>query len=48
LNAGVDGRLVVFEAMPHAFWGKTHLPEAEEALQIMANFIANNLGKQGR
>ncbi|HEY4051704.1 MAG TPA: alpha/beta hydrolase [Acidobacteriaceae bacterium] len=48
LKAGVDARLVVFEAMPHAFWGRTRLPEAEEALQIMAEFIDDNLGKQGR
>jgi acetyl esterase/lipase len=47
LKAGVDARLVVFEAMPHAFWG-SELPESKEALGIMAAFIEENLGKPPR
>jgi epsilon-lactone hydrolase len=39
LRAGVDARLVVFEALPHAFWNNVHLPESKEADQIMARFF---------
>jgi acetyl esterase/lipase len=46
LKAGVDARLVVFEAMPHAFWGRSELPESKEALAIMTEFIDDNLGKR--
>jgi acetyl esterase/lipase len=48
LKAGVDARLVVFEAMPHAFWGRTKLPETREALGIMAEFIDQHLGNEAR
>lgn len=44
LRAGVDARLVVFEALPHAFWNDPHLPESKEADRIMANFFDRNLG----
>jgi acetyl esterase/lipase len=39
LRAGVDARLVVFEAMPHAFWSYLDTPESDEAFSIMANFL---------
>ncbi|MGD0696000.1 MAG: alpha/beta hydrolase [Terriglobia bacterium] len=39
LRAGADARLVVFEALPHAFWYDYHLPETKEALEIMARFF---------
>jgi len=39
LGAGVDARLVVFEALPHAFWSYTDLPESTEAFELMARFI---------
>ncbi len=45
LNAGVDARLVVFDALPHAFWYDQKLPEAIEANHIMADFFVKNLGK---
>lgn len=45
LRAGVDGQLVVFEALPHAFWYDYHLPETKEALDIMAEFFDEKLGK---
>jgi monoterpene epsilon-lactone hydrolase len=48
LKAGVDASLVVFEAMPHAFWGQTKLPETREALGIMAAFIDQHLGNEAR
>jgi acetyl esterase/lipase len=43
LKAGVDARLVVFEALPHAFWNNPELPESIEAHQIMARFLGNHL-----
>ena len=45
LRAGVDAHLVVFEALPHAFWNNPDLPESNEAHQLMANFLAKHLGK---
>ena len=45
LRAGVNAQLVVFEALPHAFWYHFQLPETKEALQIMANFFDEKLGK---
>ena len=44
LSAGVDAQLVVFEALPHAFWNDSSLPETKEADQIMAHFFAQHLG----
>ncbi len=45
LRAGVDAQLVVFEAMPHAFWHNPELPESKEADALMAKFLDNHLGK---
>jgi epsilon-lactone hydrolase len=45
LRAGVDAQLVVFEALPHAFWYDYHLPESREALGIMADFFDARLGR---
>ncbi len=45
LRAGVDAQLVVFEALPHAFWNDPVLPESKEADKIMAGFFASHLGK---
>ena len=45
LNAGVDARLVVFDALPHAFWYNPTLPEAIEANKLMAEFFVQQLGK---
>jgi len=44
LRAGVDAQLVIFEALPHAFWNNPSLPESKEADQLMANFLAKHLG----
>ena len=43
LRAGVDAQLVVFEALPHAFWNNPSLPESKEADQLMAAFFAKHL-----
>ncbi len=45
LNAGVDARLVVFDALPHAFWYDSTLPEAIEANHRMADFFVEHLKK---
>ncbi len=44
LAAGDDAQLVVFEAMPHAFWYNFQLPETSEALNLMAKFFDTKLG----
>ena len=45
LQAGVDARLVIFEALPHAFWYHFQLPETQQALEMMAKFFDEKLGK---
>jgi monoterpene epsilon-lactone hydrolase len=45
LNAGNDARLVVYDALPHAFWYSSKLPEALEANHLMADFFAKQLTK---
>ncbi len=45
LRAGNDARLVVFEALPHAFWNDPSLPESREAHEMMARFLGSQLGK---
>jgi acetyl esterase/lipase len=45
LNAGVDARLVVYDALPHAFWYDLRLPEAIEANKLMAEFFVKQLSK---
>jgi len=44
LRAGVQAELVVFDALPHAFWYNYDLPETREAFDIMARFFNKNLG----
>src|ERR1700747_68194 len=44
LRAGVEAQLVVFEALPHAFWNNPALPESKEADQLMTSFLARHLG----
>jgi acetyl esterase/lipase len=39
LSAGVDARLVVFDALSHAFWYNAQLPESVEASHMMADFL---------
>ncbi len=45
LRAGVDAQLVVFEALPHAFWNAPALPESKEADHLMADFFDTHLGR---
>ena len=44
LRSGDDAQLVVFEALPHAFWNDVSLPESREADELMARFFAKHLG----
>ena len=44
LRAGNHAQLVVFEALPHAFWYHFQLPETREALELMARFFSDTLG----
>ena len=44
LRAGNHAELVVFEALPHAFWYDYHLPESREALHLMAGFFNLHVG----
>ena len=43
LRAGDDARLMVFDGLTHAFWYDPELPEAIEANQAMAKFLAEHL-----
>jgi len=45
LRSGVDARLIVFEALPHAFWYQFDLPETKEALEMMAKFFDEKVGR---
>jgi acetyl esterase/lipase len=45
LRAGDDSQLVVFEALPHAFWYHFQLPETKEALELMAKFFDEKVGR---
>jgi acetyl esterase/lipase len=44
VGAGDDAQLLVFEAMPHAFWYHFQLPETKKALEMMAKFFEEKLG----
>ena len=44
LRSGVDARLLVFEAMPHAHWIFLDLPESEQAFRAMAGFFSSQMG----
>jgi acetyl esterase/lipase len=45
LQARDDAQLVVFEALPHAFWYHFQLPETKEALELMAKFFDEKVGR---
>jgi monoterpene epsilon-lactone hydrolase len=45
LSAGNDAQLLVFEALPHAFWYHFQLPETREALALMAKFFDEKVGR---
>jgi acetyl esterase/lipase len=43
LRAGDDGRLMVFDGLPHAFWYDPGLPESIEANRAMSKFLSEHL-----
>jgi acetyl esterase/lipase len=43
LRSGVNAQLIVFEALPHAFWNDITLPETKEAYAYMADFFSQQL-----
>ena len=45
LRSGDDARLIVFEALPHAFWNDISLPETKEAYAYMADFFSQQLNR---
>ncbi len=45
LRAGANARLIVFEALPHAFWEDAALPESREAIDFMARFFDSELAR---
>ena len=45
LRSGDDARLIVFEALPHAFWNDINLPETREAYGYMADFFSRQLSR---
>ena len=44
-KAGVDAQLLVYEALPHAFWYHYELPETTDALNRMAKFFVRQIGE---
>jgi acetyl esterase/lipase len=42
-RAGAASELYVFDGMPHAHWYAFHMPEAQEAVDIMAKFFLKHL-----
>jgi epsilon-lactone hydrolase len=48
LHADVDAQLVIFEALPHAFWYHFEFPETTEALNLMSKFLSAHLSPQAR
>ena len=44
LRAGNDAQLVVFEALPHAFWYHFQLPETKECLGLDGEVFRSEAG----
>lgn len=42
-DAGVTSELVVYDALPHAFWAYLLAPESDDAFRRMASFFAHHL-----
>jgi monoterpene epsilon-lactone hydrolase len=45
LRDGVPSQMVVFDGLPHYFWGDVDLPESREAYAVMSNFFNQQLGR---
>jgi epsilon-lactone hydrolase len=45
LGARVDAQLVVYEALPHAFWYHFQLPETRQTIELMARFFDEKVAR---
>jgi monoterpene epsilon-lactone hydrolase len=45
-GAGVPAELVIFDALPHAFWSVMLAPESDEAFRCMSAFLAKHVGRR--
>ncbi len=43
-DAGVSSELVVYDALPHAFWANVMAPESDDAFRRMSSFFTTHLG----
>jgi acetyl esterase/lipase len=43
---GVDAQLVVYDALPHAFWAYILASESEDAFRRMSAFMMKHLGRR--
>ena len=43
-DAGVAAELVVYDALPHAFWSSMLAPESDDAFRRMSSFLTQHLG----
>jgi len=45
-DAGVSTELVVYDALPHAFWAMLMAPESDDAFRRMSSFLTKHLGRR--
>jgi len=45
-DAGVYTELVVYDALPHAFWAMLLAPESDDAFRRMSSFLTKHLGRR--
>jgi len=45
-DAGVPAELVVYDALPHAFWAMLLAPESDDAFRRMSSFLTKHLGRR--
>jgi len=45
-DAGVLSELVVYDALPHAFWAMIMAPESDDAFRRMSSFLIKHLGRR--
>jgi acetyl esterase/lipase len=45
-DAGVTADLVVYDALPHAFWANFLAPESDDAFRRMSAFLTRHLGRR--
>jgi acetyl esterase/lipase len=45
-DAGVPTELIVYDALPHAFWAYILAPESDDAFRRMSSFLVKHLGRR--